>query len=89
MPSRLDFKAWMRSSGLSSATIQKYSEDTPNNLEVQNVLSRVAGTSNMYNCSASDIRNAIRIVLNMDFDIIGHKMYSAGLKKYLKYLEQK
>lgn len=88
MASYTTFASWMRNQGLSSATIKKYAEDTPNNLEVQRVLSRVAGTSNMYNCSRVQIERAISIVLDMDFDIIGHKMYSAGLKKYLKYLEQ-
>lgn len=88
MASRQDFRDWMRKQGLSAATIQKYADDTPNNLEVQQVLSRIAGTANMYNCSASQIRTAIDQVLSMSFDIIGHKMYSAGLKKYLKYLEK-
>lgn len=88
MSSRLEFREWMRIQGLSTATIQKYSDDTANNLEVQRVLSRIAGSSNMYNCSSSQIRIAISQVMSMDFDIVGHKMYSAGLKKYLKYLER-
>lgn len=87
MPFNLDFASWMRNQGLSAATIKKYAEDTPNNLEVQNVLKNIAGTANMYNCTAAQIRRAIDVVSRMRFDEIGHKMYSAGLKKYLKYLE--
>lgn len=76
----------MRQKGLSPATIKKYSEDTPNNFEVQNVLLRQTGSANMYNCTAIQIEHAIETVSNMEFDIVGHKMYSAGLKKYLSFL---
>lgn len=83
------YRDWMRRQGLSAATIKKYAEDTPNNLEVQKVLSRRTGSSNMFNCSnTSMLESIIREVEGMDFDIIGHKMYSAGLKKYLKFLRE-
>lgn len=79
----------MRNLGLSSATIKKYADDTPNNLEVQRVLSHYAGSANMYNCDdVILLLSIIRIVESMEFDIVGHKMYSAGLKKYLKFLKR-
>lgn len=90
MANRLEYITWMRNQGLSSATIKKYADDTPNNLEVQRVLSRFAGSANMYNCDdIIMLQSIIRTVEGMDFDIVGHKMYSAGLKKYLKFLSLK
>lgn len=89
MANRLEYITWMRNQGLSSATIKKYADDTPNNLEVQRVLSRYAGSANMYNCDdVILLLSIIRTVESMNFDIVGHKMYSAGLKKYLKFLKR-
>lgn len=88
MITKRDFVDWMRRKGLSAATIKKYSEDTPNNLEVQTVLARLTGHANMYNCTSTEIQHAVSIVMDMDFDIIGHKMYSAGLKKFLIFLQE-
>lgn len=85
----MSFRDWMRLQGLSPATINKYAEDTPNNLEVQQVLLRLTGSPNMYNCTNPIVlQSAIREVESMYFNEVGHKMYSAGLKKYLKYLQQ-
>lgn len=89
MPSREQYRNWLKSQGYASSSISKYSDNTANNLEVQNVVKRVTGSSNMYNCaSSSQIETVINIVEGMTFDIVGHKMYSNGLKKYLKYLRE-
>lgn len=89
MVSRAQYISWMKNQGLSSATIKKHADDTPNNLEVQRVLSSLAGSANMYNCDdAIKLQSIVRTVESMEFDIVGHKMYSAGLKKYLKFLNQ-
>lgn len=81
------FIKYMREEGLSSATINKYAYDTPNNLEVQQVFVKHTGSPNMYNTtSRSKLLVIIDEIMSMEFDIVGHKMYSAGVKKYLKYL---
>lgn len=89
MTTRQQFKEWMRNQGLSIATRDKYADNTPDNFEVQQVLYSITGNKNMYSCTnQAQIRQAIQRVMNMAFDEIGHKMYSAGLKKYLKFLQE-
>ena len=82
------FADYIRRQGRSKGTVDKYSSNTPNCLDVQKIIKEVTGTtSNMY--SVTDIHlldEIIRRVRYSEFDEIGHCMYSAGLKKYKQYL---
>lgn len=83
-----DFEKYMRSQGLSAASCKKYAQDTPNNLSVQSVFVRLTGTQNMYAVtSKSKLKDVIESIRRQDFDIVGQRMYSCGVKKYLKCLE--
>ena len=83
------FARYMKERLLSERTIRKYSIDTPNCPSVQAIIKSVTGsTSNMYR--VTDLRaleNIIEKVTASDFDVIGHSMYSAGLKKYKQFIE--
>jgi len=89
MNTRVNFIQYMKKQGLSSATINKYAYDTPNNFEVQYVFKSHTGSNNMYSVtSRAKLTIIIKCIMSMNFDIVGHKMYSAGVKKYLKYLNE-
>ncbi len=83
------FARYLKERLLSERTIRKYSIDTPNCPSVQAIIKSVTGsTSNMYR--VTDLRvleNIIEKVSASDFDVIGHSMYSAGLKKYKQFIE--
>lgn len=84
-----EFEDWMERVGLSPATVGKYAEQTAENQEVQEAMRIVTGNENMYSCtSKSQLLHAIALISSMEFDIVGHGMYSAALKKYLKFLEE-
>lgn len=82
------FAEYIKKQGRSQGTIEKYSSNTPNCLDVQKIIKEVTGTTyNMY--GVTDIHlldEIIKRVHNSDFDVIGHSMYSAGLKKYKQFL---
>lgn len=82
------FANYMKAQRLSERTIKKYSNDTPNSPSVQEIIKSVTGnTRNMYNVRDIDLLDRIiEKVENSDFNIIGHSMYSAGLKKYKLFL---
>ena len=84
-----DFVLFMRMRGLSERTIKKYSVDTPNSPSVQAIIQDETGvTDNMYHItSIAVIDRIIDRVSASAFDMIGHSMYSAGLKKYKAFLE--
>lgn len=84
----IDFERYMKSQGLSAASCKKYAQDTPNNLSVQSVFVRLTGTYNMYAVtSKSMLEKVIESIRSQEFDIVGQRMYSCGVKKYLKSLE--
>lgn len=87
MATRENFIKYMRMSGLSASTIDRYANQVPNNFEVQAVLNRLAGTRNIYGVTnRSILRRAAEEIRGMAFDEIGHSMYSAGIKKYIQFL---
>lgn len=81
------FVEYMRKLPRSAKTIKKYSEDVPNNLEVQRIIARHTGSINMY-----DVQNTVLLeriwkeIRELDFDFRGNSMYSCGLKMYQKFL---
>ena len=83
------FANFMKAKNLSERTIKKNSYDTPNSHSVQEIITSLTGyTKNMYD--VRDIAMLDRIierVANSDFNIIGHSMYSAGLKKFKLFLQ--
>ena len=84
------FIRFMKGRNLSERTIKKYSSDTPNSPGVQEIIMEVTegATNNTYHIfDIAIIERIISRVATSDFDIIGHKMYSAGLKKYKLFLE--
>lgn len=86
-----DFFRYMVLQGLSDSTITKYSVDVPNSPSVQDIIMSVTGkTDNMYHLTDSNqLELVIEKVVESDFNKIGHSLYSAGLKKYLKFLDSK
>ena len=83
------FVRYMKEHLLSERTIKKYSSDTPNSPSVQEIIKSVTGlTKNMYR--VTDLRALDKIidkVSSSDFDMVGHSMYSAGLKKFKLFLQ--
>ena len=83
------FVRYMKEHLLSERTIRKYSVDTPNSPSVQEIIKSVTGsTRNMYR--VTDLHKLDKIIDKVsasDFDMIGHSMYSAGLKKFKQFLE--
>lgn len=84
-----EFARFMKAQNLSERTIGKYSTDTPNSPAVQRIIKSVTGvTSNMYRVRDGEtLQKIIEKVAASDFDMIGHSMYSAGLKKYKLFIE--
>lgn len=84
------FERYMRRKGLSNATVVKYAHGTPNSASVQTIINRRSGTThNMF--EVTDLNILDRIVLDVEsshFNIVGNHMYSAGLKKYIAFLEE-
>ena len=82
------FANYMKAKNLSERTIKKYSYDTPNSHSVQEIIKSLTGyTKNMYD--VQDIAMLDRIIEKVsksEFNIIGHSMYSAGLKKFKLFL---
>ena len=89
MPNEHDFAHFMKGQRLSEKTIKKYSVDTPNCPSVESIIKTVTGTTKrMYDVfDVEQLDIIIEKVENSDFDQIGHKMYSCGLKKYKVFLE--
>ena len=83
------FIRFMKEQFLSEKTIKKYSADTPNSPSVQRIIKEETGfTDNMYRVfDIAVLDRIINRVSECTFDIVGHSMYSAGLKKYKAFLE--
>lgn len=90
-PEKEGFFRYMLGLNLSESTAKKYSETVPNCRSVMAIIKDLSAgkTDNMYR-----VRNEVLLekiiakVADSDFDIIGQRMYSCGLKKYLQYLRQ-
>ncbi len=77
----------MESLPRSRNTIKKYSEDVPNNLEVQQIIKRHAGTFNLYDIIDTVVLERIwKEVRELDLDSRGGNMYSCGIKMYKSFL---
>ena len=83
------FAKFMEAQKLSERTIKKYSSDVPNSVNVKSIINSVTGiTDDMYHvCGGEDIEKIIDKVADGEFDRVGQRMYSCGLKKYRDYLE--
>lgn len=84
-----NFSKFMEKKKLSERTIKKYSSDVPNSIKVKEIIKSFTGrTNDMYQVTdLADIKKIIEIVANEEFDKVGQRMYSCGLKKYLLFLE--
>lgn len=84
----VDFENYMRKQKLSPASIMKYAHNTPDKFDVQVIFDRLTGYSDMYAITSKIlIERVINAIRESDFDIVGQRMYSCGVKKYLKFLE--
>lgn len=83
------FVRFMESQKLSERTIKKYSSDVPNSVNVKSIINSVTGiTDDMYHISGrEDLEKIIEKVADGEFDKVGQRMYSCGLKKYRDYLD--
>lgn len=84
-----DFVRYLKERLFADRTIDKYSINTPNCPSVREIIKEETGmTDNMYHITDPVvIERIIDRVIQSDFDIIGHKMYSNGLKRYREFLE--
>lgn len=81
------FIRYLKAQGFSQRTINSYSNNTPNSMDVRNIIFQVANTQNMYELtSKNDLKHIIEKVSSSIFNKTGHNMYSAGIKKYLQFL---
>lgn len=87
--SQESFAKFMERQKLSENTIKKYSSDVPNSMNVKAIITDITGlTDNMYHVTDhSQLEMIIERVANEEFDKVGQRMYSCGLKKYVAYLE--
>lgn len=84
-----EFDSYMQQEGLSYRTRRAYSVNVPNSIDVQNILMSVSGTYNMYAVTDECILvSVIDKIYEMEFDRISHRLYSAGIKKYLNFLRK-
>lgn len=85
---REGFMTYMQDRNLSSATITKYCDNVPNCVGVKNAILEVTNiTDDMYHVKDVDaITSIIDIVRQQQFDQVGQRMYSCGLKKYRDYI---
>lgn len=83
------FIAYMKRQGLKVRTINSYSENTPNSSDVHAIIGSVTGnSSDMYDVrNKTQLEEIISRISTSEFDRVGHSMYSAGVKKYLAFLE--
>lgn len=83
-----DFENYMRKQKLSPASIVKYAHNTPDKFDVQVIFGRLTGFNNMYAITSKTLlERVINAIRESDFDVVGQRMYSCGVKKYLKFLE--
>ena len=84
-----DFVRYLKERLFADRTINKYSINTPNCPSVREIIKEETGmTDNMYHITDPVIlERVIDRVIQSDFDITGHKMYSNGLKRYRDFLE--
>lgn len=83
------FSEYMSRRNLSVATVKKYSENVPNCVSVQTIIKNCTNgrTDNMYHVrNEEELEVIIQKVADSEFDRVGQRMYSCGLKKYLQYL---
>lgn len=83
------FSEYMLSRKLSGATAKKYSENVPNCINVRSIIRNVTNgrTDDMYQIrEEGELEMIIQNVADSEFDKVGQRMYSCGLKKYLQYL---
>lgn len=79
---------WMKNQGLSKRTMNSYSTNTVNCIDVQNIIKNIAGTQNLYNITdRNKLKRIIQKIKESEFDKIGHSMYSSGVKKWMAYLD--
>ena len=83
------FMTYMKERNLSDATITKYCDSVPNCVGVKNAILEVTNiTDDMYHVKDVDaITSIIDIVRQQQYDQVGQRMYSCGLKKYRDYLK--
>ena len=83
------FVRFMLNQGLSDRTIRKYSVDTPNSPSVQAIILSMTGTTeDMFHvCDLELLQRIVDRVSESDFDLVGHKMYSSGIKKFIAFIE--
>ena len=87
-PSQRGFYNYIIGKGLTHATANKYASNVPNCMDVQSILRKHTGSSNMYAMTdIATIKRMVKIVERAQFNITGNNMYSCGLKKYAEYIE--
>lgn len=86
-PSQHGFYNYIIGKGLSKATANKYASNVPNCMDVQSIIRKHTGSSNMYAMTdVATIKRMASLVECAQFNITGNNMYSCGLKKYAEYI---
>ena len=84
------FSRYMTDRNLSEATAKKYSENVPNCQSVKTIIRSITNdrTDDMYHVHDDAVlEKIIEKVADSEFDKVGQRMYSCGLKKYLAFLK--